>query len=123
MRIAAENLVPGAKVTDVARRHDVTRWQVYDWRKKLMVGAHGTAFSDMPGMHHGFGCPVLRKCGYSARDAGHKRQRGEPLQFLRLGFLVGHGLRLIHRAPQDEWERSLHQDRRELYCGLQLIGA
>ncbi|MGR3607937.1 MAG: transposase [Sulfitobacter sp.] len=39
MRIAAENLVPGAKVTDVARRHDVTHWQVYDWRKKLMAGA------------------------------------------------------------------------------------
>lgn len=38
-RIAAESLVPGAKVTDVARRHDVTRWQVYDWRKKLMAGA------------------------------------------------------------------------------------
>ncbi|MGI3185605.1 transposase [Nioella aestuarii] len=39
MRIAAESLVPGAKVADVARRHDVTRWQVYDWRKKLMAGA------------------------------------------------------------------------------------
>src|SRR6056297_463230 len=38
-RIAAESLVPGAKVADVARRHDVTRWQVYDWRKKLMAGA------------------------------------------------------------------------------------
>ena len=38
-RIGAESLVPGAKVADVARRHDVTRWQVYDWRKKLMAGA------------------------------------------------------------------------------------
>ena len=34
-RIAAESLVPGASVTDVARRHGTTRWQVYDWRKKL----------------------------------------------------------------------------------------
>ena len=24
---------------DVARRHAVTRWQVYDWRKKLTAGA------------------------------------------------------------------------------------
>lgn len=32
-RIAAESMVPGAKVADVARRHAVTRWQVYDWRK------------------------------------------------------------------------------------------
>lgn len=38
-RIAAESMVPGAKVADVARRHAATRWQVYDWRKKLMAGA------------------------------------------------------------------------------------
>lgn len=37
-RIAAESLVPGALVTDVARRHGTTRWQVYDWRKKLQTG-------------------------------------------------------------------------------------
>lgn len=32
-------MVPGTKVTDVAQRHAVTRWQVNDWRKKLMAGA------------------------------------------------------------------------------------
>lgn len=37
-RIAAESLVPGASVTDVAQRHGTTRWQVYDWRKKLRTG-------------------------------------------------------------------------------------
>ncbi|WP_227419172.1 IS66-like element accessory protein TnpA [Roseitranquillus sediminis] len=37
-RIAAESLVPGASVADVARRHGTTRWQVYDWRKKLRMG-------------------------------------------------------------------------------------
>ena len=37
-RIAAESLVPGVCVADVARRHEVTRWQVYDWRKKLKAG-------------------------------------------------------------------------------------
>lgn len=37
-RIAAESLVPGANVTDVARRRGVTRWQVYDWRRKLSAG-------------------------------------------------------------------------------------
>ena len=25
-------------MTDVARRHGTTRWQVYDWRKKLRTG-------------------------------------------------------------------------------------
>lgn len=37
-RIAAESLLPGASVTDVAQRHGTTRWQVYDWRKKLRTG-------------------------------------------------------------------------------------
>ncbi len=37
-RIAAEGHVPGVKVADVARRHGVTRWQVYDWRRKLAAG-------------------------------------------------------------------------------------
>lgn len=37
-RIAAESLAPGVKVADVARRHGVTRWQVYDWRRKLVAG-------------------------------------------------------------------------------------
>ena len=37
-RIAAESLVPEVRVADVARRHGVTRWQVYDWRKKLTAG-------------------------------------------------------------------------------------
>ena len=34
-QIAAEGLVPGTSVTEVARRNGTTRWQVYDWRKKL----------------------------------------------------------------------------------------
>ena len=37
-RIAAESLVPGVRVAEVARRYEVTRWQVYDWRKKLKAG-------------------------------------------------------------------------------------
>jgi len=37
-RIAAESLVPGASVTDVAQRHGTTRWQIYDWRRKLRTG-------------------------------------------------------------------------------------
>lgn len=34
-RIVAESLMPGMRVADVARKHGVTRWQVYDWRRKL----------------------------------------------------------------------------------------
>jgi transposase len=42
-RIAAESLVPGVSVADVARRHGTTRWQVYDWRKKLRTGQLDTS--------------------------------------------------------------------------------
>ena len=37
-RIAAESLVPGSQVTAVARQHGVTRWQIYDWRRRLRQG-------------------------------------------------------------------------------------
>ena len=38
VRIAAESLMPGVRVANVARRHEVTRWQVYDWRRRLRDG-------------------------------------------------------------------------------------
>lgn len=34
-RIVAESLLPGARVADVARKYGATRWQVYDWRRRL----------------------------------------------------------------------------------------
>jgi transposase len=37
-KIAAESLLPGAEVATVARKHGVTRWQVYDWRRRLQRG-------------------------------------------------------------------------------------
>jgi transposase len=37
-RIAAESLMPGVKVTDVARRYGTSRWQIYDWRRQLRTG-------------------------------------------------------------------------------------
>ncbi len=37
-RIAAESMMPGMKVADVARKHGTTRWQIYDWRKQMRKG-------------------------------------------------------------------------------------
>ena len=37
-RIAAESMMPGVTVADIARRHGTTRWQIYDWRKQLRQG-------------------------------------------------------------------------------------
>ena len=37
-RIAAESMMHGVTVADVARKHGTTRWQIYDWRKQLRKG-------------------------------------------------------------------------------------
>lgn len=37
-RIAAESMMPGVKVAEVARKHGTTRWQIYDWRKQMRKG-------------------------------------------------------------------------------------
>lgn len=37
-RIAAESMMPGVTVADVARKYGTTRWQIYDWRKQLRKG-------------------------------------------------------------------------------------
>ncbi|MBR0685627.1 transposase [Bradyrhizobium manausense] len=34
-RIVAESLSPGAQVSEVARKHGATRWQIYDWRRRF----------------------------------------------------------------------------------------
>jgi len=34
-RIAAESLTADAVVADIARRYGVTRWQIYDWRRRF----------------------------------------------------------------------------------------
>ncbi len=37
-RIAAESMMPGMTVADVARKHGTTRWQIYDWRRQIRKG-------------------------------------------------------------------------------------
>ncbi|EHR00858.1 transposase [Bradyrhizobium sp. WSM471] len=34
-RIVAESLLPGAQVSEVARKHGATRWQICDWRRRF----------------------------------------------------------------------------------------
>ncbi|MDK1389325.1 transposase [Sinorhizobium sp. 8-89] len=40
-RIAAESLIAGSAVSELARRYGTTRWQIYDWRKRLRDGRLG----------------------------------------------------------------------------------
>jgi transposase len=37
-RIVAESLLPEASVAEVARKHGTSRWQIYDWRKRIREG-------------------------------------------------------------------------------------
>jgi transposase len=37
-RIAAESMMPGVRVADVARKHGTRRWQIYDWRRQICTG-------------------------------------------------------------------------------------
>jgi transposase len=39
LRILTEAFAPGASVSDVARRYDVSTGQIYTWRKRLRVKA------------------------------------------------------------------------------------
>ena len=43
LRIVGEAAAPGARVADVARRHDVSRAQIYRWRAVLRDGRRPTA--------------------------------------------------------------------------------
>ena len=99
-RIAAESLVPGTKVADVARRHDVTRWQVYDWRKKLMAGAlalpAGTTDEPM------FAARVVEP--KPARPAPSPKRRGGATRSSRIEMVVD-GVTL--RVPPDMDEAQL----------------
>jgi transposase len=45
-RIVRESLKPGAVVSEVAQRHGLTRWQLYDWRRKVRTATGGNAVPD-----------------------------------------------------------------------------
>ncbi len=42
-RIVRESLKPGAVVSEVAQRHGLTRWQLYDWRRKARAATGSSA--------------------------------------------------------------------------------
>lgn len=40
-RVVAESMVPGAKVAEIARRHEVSRGLIYTWRRETRQGLLG----------------------------------------------------------------------------------
>ena len=80
-RIAAESLAPGARVAEVARRHDATRWQADDWRRKLAAGAltvPGDAMSE----------PAFAALVVETPATAPPRKRGAPRTAARIELVV-----------------------------------
>jgi transposase len=67
-RIVAESLLPGVRVADVARRHAVTRWQVYDWRRLVRSGR--LALPESVAAAPAFAALVVEPQPVSAKSAG-----------------------------------------------------
>jgi transposase len=64
LRILSEAFSPGANISQVARRHDVSTGQIYTWRRKLLEGSAAPApASPDPG----FAEAVMVEAGLSAR--------------------------------------------------------
>ncbi|UFW92164.1 transposase (plasmid) [Bradyrhizobium barranii] len=62
-RIVAESLLAGAQVSEVARKHGATRWQIYDWRRRFRergmlprCEASQSAFAPLVVHHSDFDC-------------------------------------------------------------------
>lgn len=65
-------------MSDIARRHDVTRWQVYDWCKKLTTG--GLALPGEATREPLFAALVVEPPASSASRARHiSSEKAKPL--------------------------------------------
>ena len=95
LRIVGEASGPGVRVADVARRHDVARAQIYQWRSALRSGRL-TEPSGNAGDIIGFlpvdvaGSPAPEMCVQS----GHA---GEPL--IEIGLVCGRLLKVPASLP------------------------
>ena len=100
-RIAAESLLPGVRVADVARRHGTTRWQVYDWRKRLRDGR--LALPESVASAPGFAALVVEEpSGQGAATAGIEIVMGDVVIRAVAGIDADHLSRVIRavRAAQ-----------------------
>ncbi|RWC46366.1 transposase [Mesorhizobium sp.] len=75
-RIVAESLMPGIGLAEVARKYGVTRWQVYDRRKRLRHGSV-TLPESMAA------APPLRRCWSKSRLS-----RGRPAPALISSWVI-----------------------------------
>ncbi|MGY3412838.1 hypothetical protein ACVWZV_009004 [Bradyrhizobium sp. GM5.1] len=55
-RIVAESLLPGAQVSEVARKHEATRWQIYDLATAVSTARHVAAVRGVASDIRATGC-------------------------------------------------------------------
>ncbi len=84
----------GARVADVARLHGVTRWQVYDWRKKLKAGV--LALPAETAKEPMFAALVVEP--KTARPSRHPKKRSVTTRLCKIELVVeGVTLRVSYR--------------------------
>lgn len=74
-RIAAESLMPGIPVAAIARKHGATRWQVYDWRRRLRQGQLALPESMAPMF-----VPLMMEEGSAPPQRAAKASKSAPAQ-------------------------------------------
>lgn len=91
LRIVREAAEPGARVADVARRHDVSRAQIYHWRAALRDGRPTEAGSGVVGF-----VPVVEVAPTTEPPAAPAFSAGQPVQ---IGLRGGRSLRVTASLP------------------------
>ncbi len=72
-RVVEETLVPGAKVSEVARRHGLSPQQVFTWRRQARRLAERTSSPDAPTF-----VPAVVEVPSRAKDPGRAHPDGVP---------------------------------------------
>ena len=100
LRIVREAFEPGARVADVARRHDVSRAQIYQWRAALRDGrptAPGTGIV-------GFVPVDVGASSAMAAPATVEPGTGQPVE---IGLAGGRSLKVSSSLPTTELRRLI----------------
>ena len=85
-RVVAETLEPGAVVTEVARRWQISPQQVFDWRRQARIGAAKEGVPAVPDF-----VPILPESSVAAPEPTAPAHLRFPRRDSWLGISPGHG--------------------------------
>lgn len=96
LRIVREAAAPGVRVADVARRRDVSRAQVYQWRAALREGRLSEPGAGVVGFVE-IGAPA-------STDASQPSDPGQPVE---IALASGRSLKIWSSLPTGELRRLI----------------